>query len=154
MSPSTCRLLASGLGAGRVPVAPGTAGTLAAVPLVWALAHLPPAVELLLLVVSLPAAAAVCDRAAKLDGRGDPGWIVLDEMVGFWVAVVLLPPRPLHLAAGFVLFRLFDIVKPPPAGWLDRNMKGGWGILLDDVAAGLWTRLVLGVILWFAAPGS
>lgn len=154
MSPAACRFLASGFGAGRVPVAPGTAGTLAAVPFAWAFAHLPPTLHLLLLAASLPAAAAICGRAARLDGRADPGWIVLDEMLGFWVAVALLPPRPATLAAGFVLFRLFDIVKPPPAGWLDRNLKGGWGILLDDVAAGLWTRLVLGALPWFSAPGA
>jgi phosphatidylglycerophosphatase A len=154
LTPAVWRLLASGLGAGRVPVAPGTAGTLAAVPLAWALAQLPPALHVLLLAAALPAAAAVCGRAARLDGGDDPGWIVLDEMVGFCVAVALLPPRPATLAAGFVLFRLFDIVKPPPAGWLDRKLKGGWGILLDDVAAGLWTRLVLEVLPWFPSSGA
>jgi phosphatidylglycerophosphatase A len=133
-------------------VAPGTAGTLVAVPFAWALAQLPPLLHLLLLALAVPAAAAVCGRAARLDARKDPGWIVLDEMVGFWVAVALLPPRPMTLAVGFALFRLFDIVKPPPAGWIDRNLPGGWGILLDDVAAGLWTRLVLGVLLWLSGP--
>ncbi len=154
MNPPVWRVLASGLGAGRVPVAPGTAGTLVAVPLAWALAQLPPTLHLLALAAALPAAALVCGRAARLDGRDDPGWIVLDEIVGFCVAVALLPPRPLTLAAGFALFRLFDIVKPPPAGWLDRHLKGGWGILLDDVAAGLWTRLILGILPWFAAAGG
>ncbi|MEW6488020.1 MAG: phosphatidylglycerophosphatase A [Thermodesulfobacteriota bacterium] len=152
MTPGFWRLLASGFGAGRAPVAPGTAGTLVAVPFAWGLAQLPPVLHLLLLGLAVPAAAAVCDRAARLDGSKDPGWIVLDEMVGFWVAVALLPPRPMTLAAGFALFRLFDIVKPPPAGWIDRNLPGGWGILLDDVAAGLWTRLVLGVLLWLSGP--
>lgn len=154
MSPALWRLLASGFGAGRVPVAPGTAGTLVAVPFAWVLAQLPSLLHLLFLGLALPAAAAVCDRAARLDGRKDPGWIVLDEMVGFWIAVALLPPRAATLAGGFALFRLFDIVKPPPAGWIDRNLGGGWGILLDDVAAGLWTRLVLGVLVWLFGPGG
>jgi len=154
VSPSLCRLLASGLGAGRCPVAPGTAGTLAAVPVAWALAHLPSAAHVLLLLATLPAVAWVCGRAARADGRSDPEWIVLDEIVGYCYAVALLPATPGVLALGFALFRLFDIVKPPPVGWLDRRISGGWGILLDDVAAGLMTRGVLAVIPWMLPIGG
>ncbi len=143
MTPRFWRLLAGGFGAGRVPRAPGTAGTLAAVPVVWLLAHLPPAAHVLVLVAALPAAAWVCGRAARDEPDRDPGWIVLDEMVGYGFAVALLPPTATVLAAGFLLFRAFDILKPPPIRWLDRRLHGGWGILLDDVAAGLAARIVL-----------
>jgi len=148
------RLLASGLGAGRCTVAPGTAGTLAALPLAWLLARLPPTIQVICLLVSLPLAAMVCDRAAQADGRKDPGWVVLDEVVGYCYAVALLPATPGVLALGFALFRLFDIVKPFPVGWLDRHVSGGWGILLDDVAAGLLARVVLAVLPWVPPAGG
>jgi len=148
MSGSWWRLLASGLGAGRCPAAPGTAGTLAAVPLAWGLARLPGVLPVFVLIIALPVVALVCGRAARGDELKDPGWIVLDEIVGYCFAVVLLPPTPTVLALGFALFRLFDIVKPPPVGWLDRGLSGGWGMLLDDVAAGLMARIVLAAILW------
>jgi phosphatidylglycerophosphatase A len=148
------RLLASGFGAGHCPASPGTAGTLAAVPLAWVLAHLPALLHTLVLLAALPFAARVCDRAAREDGRADPGWIVLDEIVGYCIAVALLPATPVVLALGFALFRLFDIVKPPPVGWLDRRVSGGWGILLDDVAAGLMTRVVLAIVPWIPPIGG
>ncbi len=140
-------LLASGLGAGRIPWAPGTSGTLAAVPVAWVLAQLPPPLHLLVLGLSLPLAAAVCGRAARAEAETDPPWIVLDEMVGYWIAVALVPPSFTGWAAGFVCFRVFDILKPPPIRWIDRHAGGGWGILLDDVAAGLAARAVVGVLL-------
>jgi phosphatidylglycerophosphatase A len=139
------RALASGFGLGRSPVAPGTAGTLVAVPFALLWTQLPPAGALLVLLLSLPLAAYLCDRAEGIDGGHDPGWIVLDEMVGFWFAVAWLPPGWWTYGAAFVLFRLFDILKPPPAGWLDRTLPGGWGILLDDVVAGAYVRLLLGL---------
>ena len=140
-------LLASGLGAGRIPWAPGTCGTLAAVPVAWVLTQLPPPLHLIVLGLLLPLAAAVCGRAAREEAQNDPPWIVLDEMVGYWTAVVLVPPSPAAWAAGFVCFRVFDILKPPPIRWIDRHTRGGWGILLDDVAAGLAARAVLAVLL-------
>ncbi|MBI5444479.1 MAG: phosphatidylglycerophosphatase A [Deltaproteobacteria bacterium] len=142
------RAVASGLGAGFLPVAPGTWGTLVAMPVAWILGWLPPAVHGLLLIASLPAAAAVCGRAAEEDGRKDPHWITLDEVVGYAVTVAFVPARLSAYLAGFFLFRLFDILKPPPAGWVDRCMPGGWGVLLDDVLAGLYARLVLGLLVW------
>lgn len=146
MSRSAWRIAASGFGAGLSPFAPGSAGTLVAVPLAWVWERLPVPIHLVLLLALLPVAALVCGRAAAAAGAHDPGWIVLDEMVGFWFAVALVPPSFAVYGAGFVLFRLFDILKPPPIGWLDRAVPGGWGILLDDVAAGLCTRLALGFL--------
>jgi len=143
VSSRALRALAAGLGAGYCPRAPGTAGTLFAIPVAWALASLPALSQLLLLVLALPAAARVCGRAAESDGRDDPGWIVLDEIVGFCFASTLLAPTAVSMALAFVLFRLFDILKPPPIRWIERHFPGGWGILLDDVAAGLYARGVL-----------
>ncbi len=136
-------LAASGLGLGRLPRAPGTWATLGAVPLVWALGRLPWPAQVGLFLACLPVAAAVCGRAARRVGVHDPPWVVLDEVMGYWVAVLGLAPSPLVLAAGFVCFRAFDILKPPPIRWFDRRIGGGWGILLDDVAAGLVTRAIL-----------
>jgi len=137
------RVLASGFGLGRSPRAPGTLGTLAGVPFALLWACLPPAGGLAVLLLAVPVGAYICDRAETADGTQDPGWIVFDEMVGFWVAVAWLPPGWGTYGAAFVLFRLFDILKPPPAGWVDRHLPGGWGILLDDVVAGVFTRLLL-----------
>ncbi len=130
-----------------MPWAPGTWGTLAAVPAAWVLAQLPATLHVLVLALLLPLAAVVCDRAAREEADTDPPWIVLDEMVGYWTAVALVPPSAAGWAAGFVCFRLFDILKPPPIRWIDRHTRGGWGILLDDVAAGLAARAVLAVLL-------
>ena len=140
------RLLASGFGLGRSPIAPGTAGTLAAVPFALLWAQLPAMGVVAVLLVSVPLGAVVCGRAEAADPGGhDPGWIVFDEMVGFWFAVAWLPTGWPSYIAAFVLFRLFDILKPPPAGWIDRTLPGGWGILLDDVVAGVYARLGLGL---------
>jgi len=154
MRASWWRFLASGLGAGRCRTAPGTAGTLAAVPLAWLLAQLPWVLSVFLLLAAVPIAALICGRAARGAPGKDPGWIVLDEMVGYCFAVLLLPATPTVLALGFALFRLFDIVKPPPVGWLDRRLTGGWGILLDDVAAGVLARVVLAAFLWALPFGT
>ncbi|GAB6062512.1 phosphatidylglycerophosphatase A family protein [Deferrisoma palaeochoriense] len=140
-------LAASGLGVGRLPRAPGTWGTLAAVPLVAALGLLPWPLELGLFLLCLPLAAAACGRAARAEAEHDPPWIVLDEALGFWVAVLGLPPGIGAFVAGVVAFRAFDILKPPPIRWIDRRVGGGWGILLDDLAAGLAARGVLELLV-------
>lgn len=143
MTDRSARVLAAGLGAGWCPLAPGTAAAAAALLPIWLASHLPPWIQLALLTAAFPIGASICDRAARLDGRGDPGWVVLDEMVGMWVSVaVLLPSLRCYLLA-FVLFRVFDILKPPPIRWIDRRVPGGWGILLDDVLAGVFVRVVM-----------
>jgi phosphatidylglycerophosphatase A len=132
---------------GFLPFAPGTAGTLLGVPVAWLLSLADPYVQIILVVAAVPVAALVCGRAASQAGESDPCWIVVDEIVGYGVAVLLVPPSFSAYLAGFLSFRLFDILKPPPIGWVDRHMAGGWGILLDDVLAGLYTRLFLWVLL-------
>lgn len=141
------RAVASGFGAGFAPFAPGTAGTVVGIPFALAL-HLllPPAVHLAVLALLVPVGAFVCGRAAEGDEAADPSWIVFDEMIGYCFTVARAPTTLPAFGVGFLLFRLFDIIKPPPAGWIDRVVPGGWGILLDDVCAGFYAAVVLALL--------
>ncbi|RMG87433.1 MAG: phosphatidylglycerophosphatase A, partial [Candidatus Dadabacteria bacterium] len=100
-----------------------------------------------LFLACLPPAAAACGRAARSAGVHDPPWIVLDEVLGLWAALLGLAAGVGVVAAGVVAFRAFDILKPPPIRWIDRRVGGGWGILLDDLAAGLAARGVLELLV-------
>ena len=127
-------------GAGYVPVAPGTAGTLAAIPLWWALTYVSwPLYVLATLAVTLTGIAAA-GRAGRYYGVADSGHIVIDEVAGYLVTMLFLPRSALAAIAGFVLFRLFDVLKPPPARFFDRDprWKNGAGVVLDDVFAAVW----------------
>ena len=136
-------LLACGLGSGAAPVAPGTAGTLAALPLYLLAAPLPPSYYLLLCVVLFLIGIPLCGRVSRDLGVHDHGGIVWDEWVGLLVTLWLAPAGWAWLVAGFLLFRLFDILKPWPIGWLDRRVSGGLGIMLDDLIAGLYGFVVI-----------
>ncbi|MFK7828873.1 MAG: phosphatidylglycerophosphatase A [Congregibacter sp.] len=137
------QFLAFGFGSGLFPRAPGTAGTLAAVPLYLGLATLPlwqySALVLLATVVGI----WICERASQSLGVHDHPGIVWDEFVGLWIALWALPVEPLWIVLGFLTFRVFDILKPWPIGWLDVNVKGGMGIMIDDVVAGVMACLTL-----------
>lgn len=134
---------ALGFGAGALPKVPGTWGTLAAVPFFLALQALTWAVYAAVVAVAFVVGVVLCGRAARRMGVQDHPAIVWDEMVGFWVAMAAAPTGWGWLAAGFVLFRLFDIWKPWPIRWLDRHVAGGLGIMIDDLAAGLCAALSL-----------
>jgi phosphatidylglycerophosphatase A len=134
--------LATGCGCGYFPFAPGTVGALVALPLGWWLSHRPPGYALVIVVVFTLIAIAVAQRAAVLMQGEDPGAVVIDEIAGVLVACLGLQ---LSLVGSLIivgLFRLFDILKPFPVGWLDRHLKGGLGIVMDDLAAGLLANLV------------
>ena len=118
-------LLAFGFGSGLSPKAPGTMGTLAAIPLWYLLAQL-----------SQPAYILVVALCAIVG-------IFWDEFVGFWITMTFLPATYVYALLGFVLFRLFDIFKPWPISWLDKNIGGGLGIMIDDVVAGLAAAAVI-----------
>lgn len=143
--------LATGFGSGYSPVAPGTAGTVVAALLVYALSFtaLPAGPTLLVLAgLSTAVSIAVGTRVERLLGRKDPGAFVLDEFAGYFVAALVLSsawPTPAELVVAFVLFRLFDVAKPQPCRWL-QGLGGGAGIVLDDVAAGLYA--LAGVIVY------
>ena len=140
--------LAFGLGSGAIPKAPGTWGTLAAVPFVLLWQQLPLAGYIAVLVISTLLGIWLCGRTARGLGVHDHGGIVWDEFVGLWLTMLLAPPGWLWLLAGFVLFRLFDIWKPWPISWVDKQVEGGLGIMLDDLIAGLMALLVLLALQW------
>ncbi len=138
--------LAFGFGAGLVPKAPGTAGTVVAIPIAVMLSALPFWVEVAVIIVMLIAGIWLCGRAADLLGVHDHSGIVWDEIVGYLIAVLFVPHSAIWWLLGFVFFRVFDIVKPWPIREMDHRIPGGLGIMLDDVAAGLFSALCLALI--------
>ena len=140
--------LAYGFGAGLSPKAPGTMGTVAAIPIYLLLAWAGPLVYYASLALALVAGVFICGYTAKRMGVEDPGSVVWDEVVGYLITMAGLPFGIGWMLAGFLLFRLFDIWKPWPIGWLDRNVKGGLGIMLDDVAAALISCAILNLSVY------
>jgi len=140
--------LAFGLGSGAAPVAPGTFGTLAAIPLYLLLAPLPLWGYLLAVVAVSLLGIWLCDRTSRDLGVHDHPGIVWDEFAGYLVTMIAAPSGWLWIAVGFVLFRLFDILKPWPVRWIDRQVHGGFGIMLDDLLAGVFAALVLQAVVW------
>ena len=134
--------LAQGAYSGRSPFAPGTAGTLVAVPLYLFLSVLSPVWYILACILTTGIAIWASNEAEKLLGRTDDGSIVIDEIAGFLVAMAFVPRTWEYIAAGFILFRAFDIVKPFPIKRL-QDLHGGVGIVLDDIGAAIYTNLVL-----------
>jgi phosphatidylglycerophosphatase A len=156
---SPVHFLAFGFGAGLSPVAPGTVGTLAGIPffLLLQMSGLP--VYLAVTAALFALGCWLCGESARRLGVHDHGGIVWDEIVAFLVTMlpwVLGLPRaasvPLWawLAAGFTLFRLFDILKPPPANWADRQVHGGFGIMLDDLIAAGYAAAGLAGLMWLS----
>ena len=135
--------LAQGLGVGRIPVAPGTFGTLVGLPLVWILWKFDPLTYVAITGLFIAFSIWIAGAAARFQGTHDDPKIVIDEIAGIVVALAWVPPSVIALAAGFILFRLLDIIKPPPINWIDRRVKGGLGIVLDDLIAGLGANIVL-----------
>ena len=136
-------LLAFGFGSGLSPWAPGTVGTLAAAAIYFALPAQPWPVVLLLPVVSVVAGVWICGRTAAQLRAGDHPGIVWDEFAGCWITLALAPPGWQWAIAGLLLFRALDILKPWPINWLDRNVSGALGIMLDDFVAGIMAALFL-----------
>jgi len=141
-------LLASNFGLGYAPLAPGTVGTLAGLPAFWLLAGLTPAGYLLAWATITAVAVWAAAAAGRCFGVVDDRRIVIDELSGYLVTVALLPWNWTTALLGFAWFRLFDILKPPPAGWIDRHLKNGFGVVFDDVAAGVYAALALRATLW------
>jgi phosphatidylglycerophosphatase A len=137
--------LALGFGSGLAPKAPGTFGTLAAIPVFFLALYLDNLMYLILLAVMSITGIYICGKAAKDAGVHDHGAIVWDEIVGFMITMYLIPVSWLSVLVGFALFRFFDILKPWPISYLDKNCHGGLGIMLDDIVAGLaaWTCMML-----------
>lgn len=146
--------LATGLSIGKIPFAPGTFGTLLGIPLCFGLAELGVVGSTAGIVAFVFLAVRLAGRAEKLIGKKDAPAIVIDEVAGMMVTLAGLPLTPLNLAAGFVAFRVMDVIKPFPALQIDRNMTGGWGVVLDDVVAGVYSNIFLRVISFFIFQGA
>ncbi len=149
---SPAGLLVFGFGSGLSPWAPGTMGTLVAVPLALLLKSLDPVWFWGVLAAAFGLGTVLCGRASKQLGMHDHGGIVWDEMVGYCLAVALVPVRWHWMLAAFLLFRFFDIFKPWPIRQLDKKVSGGFGIMIDDAVAGLYTLILLLVAAEFVAP--
>ncbi|MFI4943704.1 MAG: phosphatidylglycerophosphatase A [Burkholderiales bacterium] len=142
-------LMATGLGSGYSPLAPGTAGSVVGLLLFLPLVGRPWPVQLGATLVVTVLGVFAAQRVATLVARKDPGLVVVDEVAGQWITFVSLPFTPAIAVAGFLLFRAMDIVKPWPARALER-LPGGVGIMADDVAAGIYAQLLLrvGLAIW------
>lgn len=136
--------VATGFGIGLLPWAPGTWASLAALPAAWGIFEL--AGHLGLAVASVVACVIgmwTSDACVRDTGIEDPGAIVVDEIAGQWLVLLAVQPDPLLYGLGFVLFRIADIVKPWPVSWADKSIKGGLGVMLDDMLAAVYAGVVL-----------
>jgi phosphatidylglycerophosphatase A len=149
------RWIATAFGSGYAPVAPGTAGSAVGLLLFWPLAGLGVAWQIGAALVLFVVGALAAGRVAKEVGQKDPGLVVVDEVVGMWVTLTGVPAGPIAAALGFVFFRAADVVKPWPARDLER-LPGGWGIMADDVAAGVYAQLLVrvAVLVWPPLAGA
>lgn len=138
---------ATGLGVGYIPLMPGTFGTLLGVGICILLNMGGIYVYIAGVVVIGIASIKVSGDADALFGEHDSKKIVIDEIVGYLVAMLLIPAEVEYLAAGFIVFRIFDILKPYPAGMVDKKVGGGIGVVLDDVIAGVYTNIVLWAVI-------
>jgi phosphatidylglycerophosphatase A len=146
------KALATALGAGYSPIAPGTCGTAVAVPITWALAGIATWQFVVVALVVTAIGILSAHYADRAWGTEDSQKIVIDEVAGYLVTMIPAPrDHWAPLLAGFIAFRFFDIVKPPPVRWLDDNLPGGWGVVLDDIAAGVMGAIVMGVATYFGA---
>jgi phosphatidylglycerophosphatase A len=139
-------ILAFGFGSGLSPKAPGTTGTLMAVLLYLLLEPLPLVVYLGILIIGFAAGIYICGQSSKMLGVHDHGGIVWDEFIGYWITMLVAPSGWIWIVIGFILFRLFDILKPFPINVFDKHIHGGLGIMLDDAIAGSFAWLCLQLI--------
>lgn len=139
---------AFGFGSGLAPKAPGTFGTLAAIPIFLIIQDLPWLLYLSWLIVTFALGVFWCDRSSQQLGVHDHGGIVWDEFVGFWATMFMAPAGWAWVLLGFVLFRVFDVLKPWPISWLDKKVHGGFGIMVDDLLAGIYAGISLQVIAY------
>ncbi len=146
---SPVHFLAFGFGSGLAPKAPGTAGTIVAV-LLYLLCQSLDLLSYSLLTAAICIAGVwICGKSSEMLGVHDHGGIVWDEFAGYFVTMIAAPPGWVWIVVGFILFRLFDILKPWPIEWADQHVDGGLGIMLDDILAGLASFAVLQILAYF-----
>jgi phosphatidylglycerophosphatase A len=136
-------LLATGFGVGYSPVAPGTLGTLIAIPIYYFLSDIPSPIYEITLIGFFFLAVWISENTEIFFSKKDDHRIVIDEMMGFLITVLWVPKAILFIIVGFILFRFFDILKPFPIRHLEKRLKGGFGVVLDDVVAGVYANIVL-----------
>jgi len=141
-------LLACGLGSGAARFAPGTFGTLVAIPLYWFMQPLSILYYALITLVLFLLGIGLCGYAARKLGVHDHPGIVWDEIVGYLITMFMAPAGLMWIIIGFALFRLFDIWKPWPISWLDAKVSGGFGIMIDDVLAGIYAACLLQLLVF------
>lgn len=166
--PFFTKLIATGLFSGYVPWASGTFGTLMGILIYLLPGTENPVVLLTMIIVGLLAGVSVSGRVANIVGHkltpsaerakatfqpgehetADPSIVVIDEFVGIWISMLFLPKNAVVITIAFIAFRVFDIIKPPPARQLER-IPNGWGIMLDDVVAGVYANVATHTALWF-----
>lgn len=134
---------AFGFGSGLSPFAPGTAGTAMAIPLYYLMVQLSWPIYAFLTFIAFMVGVKLCDITGNKLGVHDYGGIVWDEFVGFWITMFLVPFSWANVILGFFVFRFFDVVKPAPIRWLDKHVKGGFGVMIDDVLAGIYSLIVM-----------
>lgn len=139
---------AVGLGSGLANKAPGTFGTLAAVPIYYFLSFLSVEFYLAIIICSSVIGIWICDVTSRDMGVHDHKAIVWDEFVGYWITMFMVPFSIKWAVIGFILFRFFDIVKPYPISWLDKKVHGGLGIMIDDIVAGVFAAVVLQYLIY------
>jgi phosphatidylglycerophosphatase A len=139
--------IATALGAGLFPKAPGTAGSLVALlPWWFLLRDLSPGIYLAVLIAGFVLGVWACEVSDRRLGMHDQGALVWDEVIGMWITLFAAPAQWWWMIVGFALFRLFDIWKPWPVSWADHRVHGGLGVMLDDVAAGIYALIVLQLV--------
>jgi phosphatidylglycerophosphatase A len=136
-------LMASGFGVGYSPVAPGTLGTLVAIPVYYFLSNISSPIYEITLVGFFFLSVWISENAEIFFGKKDDQRIVIDEMMGFLITMLWVPKTIRFIIIGFLLFRFFDILKPFPIRRLERRLKGGFGVVLDDVMAGVYGNIIL-----------
>ena len=145
-------LLSLGFGSGLSPHAPGTMGTLVAVPMYLLLGRLDLIVYLMVILGGFILGVYVCNYTSKALGVHDHSGIVWDEIIGYWITMIAVPALTWEwILAGFVLFRLFDIIKPWPVNIADKHLSGGFGIMIDDVLAGLYAFACIQTFWFYSA---
>ncbi len=143
LKPNAVMFLATGAYVGRIPFASGTFGSLVGLPIVYLFSKADWTLATIMTVILVLLSVRVAHLAEQRLKTKDPGCIVIDEIAGMCVTMLGIQLTLTTGIAGFFLFRVFDVIKPPPARQMERNLKGGWGVVMDDVAAGIMANIVL-----------
>jgi len=144
--------LGFGFGSGLIPLMPGTMGSLAAIPLILLMSYLSLEIYLIITLISAIVGIKICDKVSADLGVHDHGSIVWDEIAGMMIVFIAIDISWHSLLIGFVLFRIFDILKPWPISFLDKNVHGGLGIMLDDLVAGVICLAIMQGLYNYAIP--